>query len=370
MGEELKVRGENRVFSNAPETCRRKFVPPISSQPGPFVRADNFFASGAQILPPPAEFCPARFLLDSGPILEIIGAVRTCVIFNPAARGNKARNFRRHLHDMAAGTAFKATASAGDARRLAAGAVHEGYELIIAAGGDGTVNEVLNGLGDVPDGFDRVRFGVLPLGTINVLARELNIPLKMELAWNVLQTGNEMRIDLPRAEFQAGDKRERRYFIQLAGAGLDARAIELTDWQLKKAAGPLAYVVAGLKALREKKPVIKLHIDGAVIPGELILIGNGRLYGGSFEIFPDAKLNDGRLQICVLAQADFPSLLRIAPRLLLQRRVPERMVKRFTGAAFELTSDQPAALELDGEWAGHLPATISLLPRRLRLAVP
>jgi YegS/Rv2252/BmrU family lipid kinase len=296
--------------------------------------------------------------------------VRTCVIFNPAARGNKARNFRRHLHAMAAGTAFKATASAGDARRLAAEAVQEGYELIIAAGGDGTVNEVLNGLGDAPDGFDRVRFGVLPLGTINVLAREMNIPLKLEPAWNILQAGNERRIDLPRAEFQAGGKREQRYFIQLAGAGLDARAIELTDWQLKKAAGPLAYVVAGLKALREKKPMIELHIDGTAVSGELILIGNGKLYGGSFEIFPDAKLDDGQLDICLLKQANFPSFLRIAPRLLLQRRVPAAMVQHFTASTFELKSDRPAALELDGEWAGHLPATISLVPRKLRLAVP
>jgi len=87
------------------------------------------------------------------------------------------------------------------------------------------IDEVLNGLGDAPDGFDRVRFGVLPLGTINVLAREKNNPLKLEPAWNILQAGNERRIDLPRAEFQAGGKREQRYFIQLAGAGLDARAI-------------------------------------------------------------------------------------------------------------------------------------------------
>jgi YegS/Rv2252/BmrU family lipid kinase len=271
---------------------------------------------------------------------------------------------------MAVGTAFKATASAGDARRLAAEAVLEGYKLIVAAGGDGTVNEVLNGLGDAPDGFERVRFGVLPLGTINVLARELEIPLKLELAWNVLQAGNERLIDLPRAEFQAGAGREQRYFIQLAGAGLDARAIELTDWQLKKAAGPLAYVVAGLKALREKKPVIQLHVNGTVTPGELILIGNGKLYGGSFEIFPAAKLNDGQLDICVLRQAHFPNLLRLAPRLLLRRHVPESMVKRFTAVTFELKSDQPAALELDGEWAGNLPATISLLPRKLRLAIP
>ena len=296
--------------------------------------------------------------------------MRTCVIFNPAARGNKARHFRRHLHELAGGIAFKATASAGDARRLAAEAVQEGYELIVAAGGDGTVNEVLNGLGDIPQGFENVRFGLLPLGTINVLARELKIPLKLEAAWDVLQSGQERRIDLPCAAFQLGNKRVQRYFIQLAGAGLDARAIELTDWRWKKAAGPLAYVLAGLKALREKKPAITLQVNGLTVRGELILIGNGKLYGGSFNIFPKARLDDGRLDLCVLARAGFKNLLRFAPSVLLTGEVPERLVQRFTADTFELSADQPAALELDGEWAGNLPATVTVEPGKLRLAVP
>jgi diacylglycerol kinase (ATP) len=87
--------------------------------------------------------------------------VRICVIFNPAARGNKARHFRHNLGDMAADDcAFKATAAAGDARRLARESVVENFELIVAAGGDGTVNEVLNGLGDAPNGFEKTRLGV------------------------------------------------------------------------------------------------------------------------------------------------------------------------------------------------------------------
>ena len=77
--------------------------------------------------------------------------MRICVIFNPAARGNKARRFRRRLDAIGSHCALKATAAPGDARRLAAEAVGEGYDLIVAAGGDGTVNEVLNGIGDLPD---------------------------------------------------------------------------------------------------------------------------------------------------------------------------------------------------------------------------
>src|SRR5881628_1790607 len=108
--------------------------------------------------------------------------MRTCVIFNPAARGDKARNFRRHLADLGTHCALKSTAAAGDARRLAAEAVGEGFEVVVAAGGDGTLNEVLNGIGDAPDGFDKARLGVLPLGTVNVFARELAIPTRLEHA--------------------------------------------------------------------------------------------------------------------------------------------------------------------------------------------
>ena len=315
---------------------------------------------------------------------EIIRRVRICVIFNPAARGNKARHFRRHLDEIGGRCAFKATAAPGDARRLAAEAVIDGFDLIVAAGGDGTVNEVLNGLGDAPDGFARARLGVLPLGTVNVFARELKIPLQLERAWQVLQRDTETKIDLPSVEFRANAKTERRYFAQLAGAGLDARAIELVDWQHKQAVGPLAYLIAGFKALSEKRPRITARSrvpnqpapglpprphDAAAIAGELILIGNGRYYGGPFAIFPSADLRDGALEVCVVPRVNWPVLLRCAPGFALRRRIPENLVRRFRASEFELTGDTSASFELDGEWAGKLPAVFSVERARLRVAV-
>ena len=139
---------------------------------------------------------------------QIIYRVRTCVIFNPAARGDKARHFRRHLDEIASQGALKATTIPGDARRLATEAVADGFELIVAAGGDGTVNEVLNGIGDAPDGFARARLGVLPLGTVNVFAREIGLPLRIERAWEALQRGREARLDLPCVEFSANGVRD------------------------------------------------------------------------------------------------------------------------------------------------------------------
>jgi diacylglycerol kinase (ATP) len=300
--------------------------------------------------------------------------VRICVIFNPAARGNKARHFRRHLGEIGGQSAFKATAAPGDARRLAAEAVAEGYELVVAAGGDGTVNEVLNGIGDAPEGFVRARFGVLPLGTVNVFARELNIPLKFERAWETLQRGNETKIDLPCAEFLENSKPVRRYFVQLAGVGFDARAIELVDWQHKKKVGPLAYVIAGMKALREQKPEIAARENarpaGEKLSGELVIIGNGKYYGGSFEVFPKADLRDGLLDVCIFPRVDLRTLLRCAPGILARRRLPEKRVRRFRAAEVELSSDRDAAFELDGEWVGKLPAKISVERGRLRVVAP
>jgi diacylglycerol kinase (ATP) len=291
------------------------------------------------------------------------------VIFNPAARGEKARRFRRQLDAIGTQCALKATTAPGIARRLAAEAVTDGFDLIVAAGGDGTVNEVLNGIGDTSDGFTRARLGVLPLGTVNVFARELKIPLRVERAWEVLQNGREIKIDLPRVEFSADGVLQKRYFCQLAGAGLDARAIELVDWRHKKQVGKLAYVIAGLKALCEKKPKITVRANGQNVTGELVLVGNGRFYGGSFAILPLADLRDGRLDICVLPRVNWTALLRSLPGLLLRGKLPASVAQHLSAETFELTSETAAAFELDGEWVGKLPVTFSIEREKLHVVV-
>ena len=290
-----------------------------------------------------------------------------CVIFNPAARGYKARRFRRNLDEIGGQCALKATAAPGDARRLATEAIADGFDLIVAAGGDGTVNEVLNGIGDAPNGFERARLGVLPLGTVNVFARELKMPFRLVPAWEVLQRGREIKIDLPCAEYSAGGGRQRRYFAQLAGGGLDARAIELVDWQQKKNVGLLAYIIAGLRALREKKPQVTARANGQSFSGELILIGNGKFYGGSLDIFPAADWRDGRLDVCVVPRVDFPTLFRCTPGLLTRQGLPEKVPQRFCAEKFELTGEPAAAFELDGEWVGKLPVTFSVAREKLRV---
>jgi YegS/Rv2252/BmrU family lipid kinase len=296
--------------------------------------------------------------------------VRTCVIFNPVARGGKARHFRHHLDDISQEATLKLTAAAGDARRLAAEAVGEGFEVIVAAGGDGTLNEVLNGIGDAPDGFERARLGVLPLGTVNVYAREYALSTKLDAAWAVIRQGRERRIDLAVVECRANGVPYRHYFAQMAGAGLDARAIELVSWQLKKKLGPLAYVVAGLKALLGKQSKITVTAGGHSAVGEMVLIGNGRCYGGDYHIFPQADAGDGRLDVCVFPRVNWLVLARCTPGLLLRGRLPAACVEEFQAESFTLTSLTKTPLEADGELCGHLPATFSIERSRLRIIVP
>lgn len=296
--------------------------------------------------------------------------MRVCVIFNPVAKGDKARRFRAHLDDIARQASLKLTRCAGEARRLAGEAVREGFEVIVAAGGDGTLNEVLNGIGEVPEGFERTRLGVLPLGTVNVFARELRIPIRLDLAWGVILRGRETRLDVAWAEHGPAGAVERRWFAQLAGAGLDARAIELVNWKLKKIAGPLAYVYAGLKALLEKKPTLRATADSGTLAGELVLIGNGRLYGGNFATFDQAQMDDGLLDVCVFPRVNLWTLLRCAGPLLCAGKLPESVGRRFQAEAFTVSGPAPAGFELDGELIGPLPVKFGVARRRLRMLVP
>jgi diacylglycerol kinase (ATP) len=296
--------------------------------------------------------------------------VKTCVIFNPAARGEKAKRFRRHLDEIGSQTTLKLTTAPGDAQRLSAEAVAEGFDTVVAARGDGTVNEVLNGFGDAPDGFAQARLAVLPLGTVNVFARELGLPLKVMAAWDSIRRGRETQIDLPQVEFNANGARQKRYFAQLAGAGLDARAIELVQWDLKKRIGPLAYVIAGLHALRGKPAKIQVEAGAPAITGGLVLIGNGRLYGGPFRLFPKADLRDGLLDVCVFERVNWLTLARCGPALLLRGRLPACAARVLQAGSIVLSSADCTPMEVDGELAGHLPATFSVAKAKLRVIVP
>jgi YegS/Rv2252/BmrU family lipid kinase len=296
--------------------------------------------------------------------------VRICVIFNPAARGDKARRFRERLNSFAEGCVFKPTTEPGTGSTLAAEAVAEGFDTIVAAGGDGTINEVVNGIAQAESGFERARLGVLPLGTVNVFAKDLGIPQPLEKAWGVIQSGRETRIDLPQIEYEESGTPAKRFFAQLAGAGLDARAIQQVNWNLKKQVGPLAYVYAGLQAMFDRQPTIRVSNGTGSYDAQLVLLGNGRFYGGRFDVFPGADFRDGLVDACLFERVDWGSLMHSGTTLLTVQRLPERNIRHLRAASFELNGPPGTPFEVDGELAGTLPAKISVQKERLRVIVP
>jgi YegS/Rv2252/BmrU family lipid kinase len=293
-----------------------------------------------------------------------------CVIFNPTAQGDKARRFRRRLGELTTDCTLQPTTGPGAARALARQAVDQGHTTIVAAGGDGTVNEVLNGIGDARNGFARATLGVIPLGTSNVFARELGIPSALPHCWRVLRQQHTRIIDLIRVDCLRNAQPLTRWMIQLGGAGLDARAVELVSWNLKKSAGVLAYVAAGVRALLEPQPQITVSFDDRQITGELVLLGNGRFYGGPFPLFPNAKPDDGLLDVRVFPRAGWKTALACGLGTLTRRFGSSLGTLDCRVSMLRLSSTSRVPLQLDGELVGELPASFQVEPQKLRVLAP
>jgi diacylglycerol kinase (ATP) len=293
------------------------------------------------------------------------------ILFNPTARGDKALRFRARLSELGPGVRVLPTRGPGDARVLAAELAREGLETIVAAGGDGTVNEVLNGLADVPGALDRVRLAVIPLGTVNVLAKELGIPSNVANAWRVIQEGRERRIDLPQATFVGLDGRpETRHFALLAGSGLSTRAIAGVDWSMKKRYGQLAYLLAGMRAMRPPHPPVTVTCPTGSTSGPLVEIGSGRYFGGRYELFPGTRLDDGRVGVTVVNPLDWCTLIGTWIRMVLGRIRTSPVRQVFQADQVQLSCPEPMGLHLDGDVVGSLPASITVRPKALRIVVP
>lgn len=303
--------------------------------------------------------------------LPSAGSRRVCVIFNPTARGEQARRCREFLQRAAGDAELVPTTGPGAARALARDAVLSGFERIIAAGGDGTVFEVMNGMADAPDGLARAALGVLPLGTANVLAHELGMPGEPRTAWRVLQHAIERRVDGCHAEFRDDDGAWRQaHFAIVAGAGLDARAVQQVNWNLKRRLGKLAYVAAAVRALVAFRDRVRCSLGDDSFSGRVVLAGNGRLYAGEIAVFGDGALDSGRLHVRGVDRVTPGVLARclhawLTGRWTLESRGPAASVEELI-----LEGEGRVPLQLDGEFVGWLPARLRVLPGALRVLVP
>lgn len=296
--------------------------------------------------------------------------MRACVIFNPAARGDKARRGRQFLETLGSQAVLRPTTGPGSARGLAREALASGECLLIAAGGDGTVYEVLNGMADVPGGFDRAALGVLPMGTANVFARELGMPTDLPRAWQALVHGKERIIDGCRARFRDAEGRElTAQFAIVAGAGLDARAVEQVDLRWKRRVGKLAYAAAALKAFLAFPDHVRSELGGP-FRGRVLLAGNGRRYAGDLEVFEDGSLESGMLHLRGVESVNPGFVVRCLVSFLTGRWMLTGRLRSAMATRVRWEGEGNVPLQLDGEWVGYLPAELEIQPRSVRVLGP
>ncbi len=281
---------------------------------------------------------------------------RICIIANPAARGVAMR--LASLSRLTRNAVIKTTRSPGDAEAQTERAVEQGYGTIVAAGGDGTINEVVNGIGN-----SNVALGILPMGTVNVFALELGIPFNLTAAWKVIRNGKIRAIDLASANGHL--------FVQMAGVGADAQVVERNNRHMKNVLGPLSYLLTATQVAAEKPPRLRVICEGQpTVEGSFVLVGNGRFYGGPFSLFTEADNQDGLLDVCVFKHMNYLALMRYLRGLLFGSLTKFGDVRYFKSAHLVVKADRHAPVEADGELAGHAPVEFSVRRRRLRVIVP
>jgi diacylglycerol kinase (ATP) len=283
----------------------------------------------------------------------------TFVILNPAARSERARRWRARVEQLARGAVLCATSCIGEAQSLARRAALEGYERIVAAGGDGTINEVVNGLA----GTDAA-LGLLPMGTVNVFATELQLPAtKLEECWKIICAGRTRSIDLPNANG--------KHFVQLAGIGLDAQAVQETSTRLKRSFGPLSYLISAAQIASRTPP--RLLVESENVPGRegsFVLIGNGRLYGGPFPFFKRALIDDGLLDVLVFKRVSYFDIIRYLQDVIFSSSINIPEVEYFQTAQLRVSSPENVPVEIDGELIGVCPVEFKMGERPLRVLAP
>jgi YegS/Rv2252/BmrU family lipid kinase len=297
--------------------------------------------------------------------------MKTVVIFNPGAGQRDARRELEKALELLTKRGWEVTQretqGKGDALIYAQEAISSGYEAVIVAGGDGTVNEVVNGL----VGSD-LALGVLPLGTGNVWAREIGMPFATPLHPPHLLAGAQALTEglICAADLgQAGEKT----FLLWTGVGFDAQIVEKLNPRLKRYLGPLAYIFSGLSlALEPLATPVTLTIDGKEISRKALFIeiSNVRLYAAILRLAPEACLDDGLLEITIFKGEGILALIRHFFKMLICRHLRDPQVERYKGKKIRLTAPSPLPVHIDGDYLGTTPLECTVLPQALRVLIP
>lgn len=296
-------------------------------------------------------------------------ATRAFIIVNPAAGGGRTRRLwpalRDRLHRLGLEFEVGETTGPGIATVMARAAVRDAWPLVVAVGGDGTVNEVINGLIDKP-GDPVSTLGTIMTGRGRDVCRSLAVASVPEQAADRLAQGKDVLVDVGMAEWATN---RRRYFLNAAGAGFDATVAQRA--QSRGGTGTIPYLQAVLSSLWTHRPVpAEAHVDGRLAwAGAMTtaVSANGAYYGGGMKIAPLADPADGFLDLIVIGQLGRGELLRWLPSVYRGTHLANPKVTAYRGKTIEIRTTPPVPTHVDGEAALPTPVRFTIRERALRL---
>ena len=308
----------------------------------------------------------------------------TCVILNPVAgRSVDPEDFRTLLRDLP-NVELRVSGAPGDAIELARVAAREGFGTIVAAGGDGTMSEVVTGLSDH---LDDVRTGFIPIGTGNDFAHSVGIPLNVEAAIRILQDDAERRVDIVRLTplqpaVGTSGPIETLYsaastgplYLNTAVVGFAGRIANQLDARMRRRWGGLMYLRAAITELADLKSY-RMHLtfddtESVEVEALMVIVANGPHAAGGIPLAPAARMDDGLLDIVIIPRKSAFGILRLIPSVLRGTHLKRKGVTLRRAASLTLESTPSAWVNVDGETAGARPFEFQVLPRALRVAVP
>ena len=307
---------------------------------------------------------------------------RLLVIHNPVAGRRRQKRFRAALDLLerdGAALSLRATEGPGAATRIAREIGAGEADLVVAAGGDGTINEVINGLvGGGQETAGRAApapLAIVPLGTSNVLAAEIGLGASPGAVARAIRDGATVRACLGRIT-EAGDAAAKgRSFILMAGAGIDAHAVAGVDPVLKRRFAQGAYVWAGIRAVLGSRGLrYRVEVDGARHEAASVIVAKGSRYGGPFVVAKRARLDEPRFEVCLLDRTGFWPVTRYGLALVLGRLDRAPGFSSVLGERVRITAEGEAPgtepLQCDGDDMARLPVAIEVVPDALDLVVP
>jgi diacylglycerol kinase (ATP) len=291
--------------------------------------------------------------------------VKSRLIVNPVAGHDRGGDLAGSLSDRLRqrfGTLdMVTTAAEGDARRAGREAARFGYDYLFVAGGDGTLNEVVNGVCEDPCALSRITFGIVPLGTGNDFAAALGIPEDLDQAIEVLYRRQSRQVDVGRLNGE--------HFVNVSAGGFIAEVSDAVSPQLKTIAGKLAYLIGGAQALMRHEPIAATYRSPASagsLPIETFAVCNSRLVGGGRLIAPDAVFDDGELDVCLIEDMPDVEFLALLRRVSDGAHLSDERVRYFRTSRLEMTFDRPVKVNLDGQVLETDRCSYSVLPRAAR----